>query len=109
MADIFDSIKIAIERTAVTWSGTGEWYMLRLGRDVKGWFYATDVLKNGKYKGFQVTWWDDKRVPDKAKQTSWDFRDLRGRTVAESEVPPKVVARVQARNPVVAPAPARKG
>ena len=82
---------------AAKWAGTDEWYTLNLGRDTRGWFFATDVLKNGKYKGFQVTWWDDRRVPDKAKITAWMSQDLRGRTVSEGDVPPKVVARVQAR------------
>lgn len=93
-SSVFEHIKIAFESTI---TGTDEWYTLQLGSGVRGWFFATGMLKNGKYTGFQVTWWEERRVPDKAKMTSWAFRDLRGRTISESEVPPKVVARVRAR------------
>jgi hypothetical protein len=39
------------------------------GRDWSGYFLAFELMKNGSYKGLQVTHWDDKKKPDKAKQT----------------------------------------
>lgn len=85
------------QRLEAAWAGVDEWHEISVGSNVSGWFYATDVLKNGNFVGYQVLWWNDRRVPDKAKKTTWSSRDLRGRSIPMSEVPPKVVSQVQAR------------
>jgi len=86
----------------MTYMQPGQYYAIKPGRggyDLKGmWFLAQEVLKNGSMRGLQVIWYDERRVPEKAKQTQIDLHWAESWVeTTESALGPKVAARFRAR------------
>lgn len=73
----------------------GQYYHLS-GSDWKTWFYTISKNKTGTYKGFMVTWYEDKRVPSKAAIKS-EMMGSPWSKVDEGEVPQKVLQRIKDR------------
>lgn len=70
------------------------------GSDWSAYFLAFEIMKNKSYKGLQVTHWDDKRKPDKAKQTfvspsdiTWHKGYGMWHEIPASEIPADIQAR----------------
>lgn len=68
--------------------------------DWSAYFLAFELMKNGSYKGLQVTHNDDERKPKKAKQTfvpsshvARDPRDMGWHEISADQVPANIQAR----------------
>ncbi len=90
---------------------TGKYYQTsRVSRDTLGyWVYALEEQKNGGMVCVFVTWWSDRRLPDKGKLQSVDSSWMRDwKEIDKSDVPPQVLSKMQSSGRMAASPPLQK-